>query len=170
MTVPRPSLTGIWSTGTSPDGSRDPGVASEPSTAVDAGVVEPPAGARGSVAGATTASTEGKTKALGPTYGRASPARVARAGRGSKGPPARHRRELAYASAAQVARELGVSASTVVRFAQQLGYDGWPSLQRALREELRESDRLVGLPPESAHFLDEYVEVQVRNVRFLATQ
>ena len=83
---------------------------------------------------------------------------------------ARHRRELAYASAAQVARELDVSASTVVRFAQQLGYDGWPSLQRALREELRESDRLVGLPPESAHFLDEYVEVQVRNLRFLATQ
>src|SRR5690606_10713388 len=34
----------------------------------------------------------------------------------------RHRRELAYASAAQVARELGVSASTAVRFAQTLGF------------------------------------------------
>lgn len=78
--------------------------------------------------------------------------------------------ELAYASAAQVARELGVSASTVVRFAQLLGHDGWPALQRRLREELRDGDRLVGLPPESPSFLDEYVEVQVRNVRFLATQ
>lgn len=82
----------------------------------------------------------------------------------------RHPRELAYASAAQVARELGVSASTVVRFAQLLGYDGWPALQRRLREELREGDRLVGLPPESPSFLGDYVEVQVRNVRFIATQ
>lgn len=82
----------------------------------------------------------------------------------------RRQREFAYASAAQVARELGVSGSTVVRFAQQLGYDGWPDLQEALRNEMREGERLVGLPPESAQFLDEYVEVQVNNLRFLATQ
>ena len=34
-------------------------------------------------------------------------------------------------------RECGVSESTVVRFASQLGYDGYPAMQRALQEIVR---------------------------------
>jgi DNA-binding MurR/RpiR family transcriptional regulator len=38
-----------------------------------------------------------------------------------------------YASAREVAERAGVNVPTVVRTAQQLGFDGWPQL----REELR---------------------------------
>lgn len=82
----------------------------------------------------------------------------------------RHLRELAYASAAQVARELGVSASTAVRFAQALGFDGWPALQRALRDEAYERHRLVDLAPDEDSFLAAYVETETRNIAFLTTQ
>ena len=82
----------------------------------------------------------------------------------------RHRRELAYASAAQVARELGVSASTAVRFAQTLGFEGWPALQHALRAELHGLERLVDLAPRESDFLASYVDSQTRNLAFLVTQ
>ncbi|WP_162903729.1 MurR/RpiR family transcriptional regulator [Leucobacter sp. wl10] len=41
--------------------------------------------------------------------------------------------EAVYARAAEVARVAGVSVSSVTRLAQQLGFDGWPDLQRSLR-------------------------------------
>lgn len=82
----------------------------------------------------------------------------------------RHRRELAYASAAQVARELGVSASTAVRFAQALGFEGWPALQQALRAELHGREGLVDLAPTEPGFLSSYVDSQMRNLAFLAAQ
>jgi len=41
---------------------------------------------------------------------------------------------VAYASAAEVARKVGVSAATVVRFCQALGYKGYPHLQAAIRQ------------------------------------
>ncbi len=78
--------------------------------------------------------------------------------------------ELAYASATQVARELGVSASTVVRFAQTLGYEGWPTLQRELRRQLRETKRLVSLTPEGAEYIEQFVAAQAQNLAFLARQ
>lgn len=77
--------------------------------------------------------------------------------------------EARYASAAQVARELGLAASTVVRFAQRLGYPGWRALQDALRREARDR-QLVGMAPADAGFLAEHVEAEVRNLRFLAQQ
>ncbi|MCK9520803.1 MAG: MurR/RpiR family transcriptional regulator [Dehalococcoidia bacterium] len=83
---------------------------------------------------------------------------------------AHRQRELAYASAAQVARELGVSPSSVVRFAQLLGYDGWPALQAELRLQLYASRRLVDLAPESAEFLGQFVSAQSRNLAFLSSQ
>lgn len=79
-------------------------------------------------------------------------------------------RELAYASAAQVARELDVSPSTVVRFAQLLGYDGWPALQEELRADLYASRRLIDLAPSSSEFIGKFVASQTRNIRFLAGQ
>lgn len=41
----------------------------------------------------------------------------------------------AFASANDIAARTGVSAATVVRFARSLGYDGYPSLQEAIRAE-----------------------------------
>jgi (1->4)-alpha-D-glucan 1-alpha-D-glucosylmutase len=43
---------------------------------------------------------------------------------------------VAYAPAAELGSKVGVSAATVVRFCQILGYDGYPELQRAVRESL----------------------------------
>jgi DNA-binding MurR/RpiR family transcriptional regulator len=61
--------------------------------------------------------------------------------RGARGPQAervahvlvRAPQFASYASAREVAERAGVNVSTVVRTAQQLGFDGWPQL----REELR---------------------------------
>src|SRR5690625_923015 len=39
-----------------------------------------------------------------------------------------------YLSSSELARELGVHRSTVVRFAQAVGYRGYPELQEAVRE------------------------------------
>ena len=45
--------------------------------------------------------------------------------------------EMALLPAAKVARQLGVSESTVVRFATTIGYDGYPALRQTLQSELR---------------------------------
>lgn len=45
--------------------------------------------------------------------------------------------KAAYMTAAAVAEQVGVSESTVVRFASELGFDGYPELQKALREAVR---------------------------------
>jgi DNA-binding MurR/RpiR family transcriptional regulator len=50
---------------------------------------------------------------------------------------ANHER-AAFLTAAKVGREAGVSETTVMRFTSSLGYDGWPQLQRALQDEIRE--------------------------------
>lgn len=46
--------------------------------------------------------------------------------------------KAAFMTAAMLAAEVGVSESTVVRFANELGYDGYPDLRRALQIVLRE--------------------------------
>src|SRR5207245_6561487 len=43
-------------------------------------------------------------------------------------------RRAALVPAASVAKELGMSEATVVRFAQALGFDGYPELRDRLRE------------------------------------
>jgi DNA-binding MurR/RpiR family transcriptional regulator len=43
-----------------------------------------------------------------------------------------------FASLKQLAQMIGVSESSVVRFAQDLGYKGYPELRRQLQEEVRE--------------------------------
>ena len=45
--------------------------------------------------------------------------------------------KAAFLTAARMGEEVGVSESTVVRFAMALGYDGYPEFQRALGEMLR---------------------------------
>lgn len=43
----------------------------------------------------------------------------------------------AFMTASKLGSTVGVSESTVVRFASELGYDGYPSMQRALQEMIR---------------------------------
>ena len=45
--------------------------------------------------------------------------------------------KAAFMTAARLGEVTGVSESTVVRFATQLGYEGYPSMQRALQEMIR---------------------------------
>jgi DNA-binding MurR/RpiR family transcriptional regulator len=45
--------------------------------------------------------------------------------------------EVALSPAARVAERLGISESTVVRFATALGYDGYPALRRELQDLIR---------------------------------
>ena len=45
--------------------------------------------------------------------------------------------QAAFQTAAEIGKTVQVSESTVVRFAADLGYDGYPEMQRALQERLR---------------------------------
>lgn len=48
-----------------------------------------------------------------------------------------HCDEAAFMTALRLGDEVGVSESTVVRFATELGFDGYPQLQKAMRELIR---------------------------------
>ncbi|HOQ76420.1 MAG TPA: MurR/RpiR family transcriptional regulator [Thermoclostridium sp.] len=48
-----------------------------------------------------------------------------------------HYDKAAFMTAARLGNEVGVSESTVVRFATELGFDGYPRLQKALREIIK---------------------------------
>ena len=45
--------------------------------------------------------------------------------------------KAAFMTAAKLGQMVGVSESTVVRFATELGYDGYPQLQKAMQEMIR---------------------------------
>src|SRR6478735_4360053 len=58
--------------------------------------------------------------------------------------------EIAFGTAASIAASAGVQPSTLIRFAQHLGFAGFTSLQSVFRERLRErttsyEDRLKAL-------------------------
>lgn len=48
-----------------------------------------------------------------------------------------HYEHAAYITAARIGDEAGVSESTVVRFAMELGFEGYPHFQKVLQEELK---------------------------------
>ncbi|MBQ3133895.1 MAG: MurR/RpiR family transcriptional regulator [Clostridia bacterium] len=48
-----------------------------------------------------------------------------------------HYEEAAYMTAFQLGETVGVSESTVVRFAAEIGFEGYPELQKAVRELVR---------------------------------
>lgn len=79
-------------------------------------------------------------------------------------------RELVYANASQIARELDLAPSTIVRFAQKLGFDGYPALRSALQGEFQAQHRLTELAPSGLDFLPDYVRTEMENVAFAATQ
>lgn len=49
----------------------------------------------------------------------------------------RHYDKAAFMTAARLGKTVGVSESTVVRFATEIGFDGYPALQRAMQEMIR---------------------------------
>ncbi len=49
----------------------------------------------------------------------------------------RYYERAAYLTAARIGEEVGVSESTVVRFAMELGFEGYPHFQKTLQEELK---------------------------------
>jgi DNA-binding MurR/RpiR family transcriptional regulator len=70
-----------------------------------------------------------------------------------------HLEESAFQTAEQLAAQVNTSSSTVVRFSQALGFEGFPELQTAAREEYRalrreqetgSSGSLFGLDPTAA--------------------
>ncbi len=76
----------------------------------------------------------------------------------------RHGSVLTFASASQVARMLGVSASSVVRFAQQLGYSGYVELQERWQQEYDESKQLVAVSVDRADLLEHVIERDGENI------
>src|ERR1700704_4994228 len=55
-----------------------------------------------------------------------------------------HLDEAAFQTAEELARRASTSSSTVVRFSQALGFEGFPELQQAARDEYRR--RPAGAP------------------------
>jgi DNA-binding MurR/RpiR family transcriptional regulator len=55
-----------------------------------------------------------------------------------------HLDEVAFHTAEELARRANTSSSTVVRFSQALGFEGFPELQEAAREEYRHVHRRAG--------------------------
>jgi hypothetical protein len=58
-----------------------------------------------------------------------------------------HLDEAAFQTAEELARRANTSSSTVVRFSQALGFEGFPELQRAAREEYRRAHAGAGESP-----------------------
>lgn len=54
-----------------------------------------------------------------------------------------HYDKAAFMTASRLGDEVGVSESTVVRFATQLGFDGYPGLQKAVQELIRRKLTIV---------------------------
>lgn len=54
-----------------------------------------------------------------------------------------HYDEAAFMTAAKLGKIVGVSESTVVRFATEIGYSGYPNLQKAMQEMIR--DKLTSI-------------------------
>jgi DNA-binding MurR/RpiR family transcriptional regulator len=52
-----------------------------------------------------------------------------------------HLEEVAFHTAEELARRANTSSSTVVRFSQALGFEGFPELQEAARDEYRQTHR-----------------------------
>ena len=82
-----------------------------------------------------------------------------------------HYDEAAYMTAFQMGEAVGVSESTVVRFAAELGFDGYPELQRAVQELVR--SRLTTLKRieltrarmSDDEVLDHVLQADIQNVR-----
>src|SRR4051795_1076179 len=57
-----------------------------------------------------------------------------------------HLDEVAFQTAEELARRANTSSSTVVRFSQALGFEGYPELQQSAREEYRRRHAAPSMP------------------------
>lgn len=75
-----------------------------------------------------------------------------------------------FSSATDLAHHLRISTSTVVRFAQALGFRGWLELQGAIKHESTERQRLVDMAPVEEKFLGAFVNTEVDNLKYMLGQ
>src|SRR5487761_2517972 len=71
-----------------------------------------------------------------------------------------HLDEAAFQTAEELARRANTSSSTVVRFSQALGFEGFPELQRAAREEYKRAHGAVASEGSSPLFSIERTEFE----------
>lgn len=82
-----------------------------------------------------------------------------------------HYDEAAYMTAFQLGEAVGVSESTVVRFAAELGFDGYPELQKAVQELVRsrltmlKRIELTRARMSDDEVLDHVLQADIQNVR-----
>lgn len=87
--------------------------------------------------------------------------------------------EIAFGTTASIAASAGVQPSTLIRFAQHLGFDGFTSLQSVFRERLRErnttyEERLAALRDQAQNgatnraMLDGFLAASVRSLDLMA--
>ena len=76
-----------------------------------------------------------------------------------------HLDEAAFQTAEELARRANTSSSTVVRFSQALGFEGFPELQAAAREEYRRVQRQGGRRTARRRLLDAAVLARPERVR-----
>lgn len=74
----------------------------------------------------------------------------------------KHYDKAAFMTAAKLGNSVGVSESTVVRFADELGYDGYPKLQKALQELIKTKLTTVQRIEISSDFISQ--ETALKNV------
>ncbi|MFO7741737.1 MAG: MurR/RpiR family transcriptional regulator [Anaerolineae bacterium] len=84
---------------------------------------------------------------------------------------------VAFASATELAEQAGVSAATVVRFCQAMGYDGYPHLRAAVRERFRRSlttaqrlEERLRAPIPRDDLLAQVFRRGIQNIKFLMEQ
>ncbi len=68
----------------------------------------------------------------------------------------KHYDKAAFMTAARLGQTINVSESTVVRFAAELGYDGYPAMQKALQEIIRNKLTAVQRMEVANHRIDEH--------------
>lgn len=84
--------------------------------------------------------------------------------------------KAAYITAAKLGEAVGVSESTVVRFASELGYDGYPGMQKALRSLIRTrltAAQRVGVASDrmgNTDILESVLEADMDNLRSSLTE
>ncbi|KKM10184.1 N-acetylmannosamine kinase [Clostridiales bacterium PH28_bin88] len=81
-----------------------------------------------------------------------------------------HYDKAAFMTAAKLGAAVGVSESTVVRFAYALGYDGFPQMQKALQDIVKKRlttvDRLqMSVHDKQDHVLDKVLRNDITNIR-----
>ncbi|MFY9567801.1 MAG: N-acetylmannosamine kinase, partial [Acetivibrionales bacterium] len=67
-----------------------------------------------------------------------------------------HYDKAAFMTAARLGEAVGVSESTVVRFALELGYEGYPKMQKVLQEMVKNKLTAIQRMEISSSRIDEY--------------